>query len=218
MKIVNNRIYISKGETSTYEANVIDKDTGAPFIIPSGVNNPVIEFIVRPSIYDRKDDFVFKCYISYSDKKAEHDFGDTAVQTYTVTSEADNEWSNEYDFRDVNGDDQPQNALFRKEIAVGSDTWEYRYFDPNATGTGDDYKWIPYEFKIIFPFPYEATSLMEPKPYKYEVTLFGADIEPTPASSTVRIPPDDMYKLVNISHKIPLLEATDFNVGGSLSE
>lgn len=218
MKIVNNRIYIVKGETSTYDVSVIDKDTGAPLTIPSGIDNPVIEFIVRPSIYNRKDDFVFKCYISYADKKAEHDFGDTTIQTYTVTTEADNEWSNDYDFLDADGNPQPQNALFRKEKVIGSDEWEYRYFNSNATGTGDDYKWIPYDFKIVFAFPYEATSLMESKPYKYEVTLFSADITPVTSASIVKIPPDDMYELTNISHKIPLLEATDFNVGGSLSE
>lgn len=218
MKIVNNRIYITKGETSTYNAYVIDDDTGAPFTLPSGIDNPIIEFVVRPSIYNRKDDFVFKCYLLYADKKAEHDFGDTTVQTYTVTSEADNEWSNDYNFKDSEGNDQPQNALFRKEVVIGSDTWEYRYFNPDATGTGDDYKWIPYEFNITFSFPYEATSLMESKPYKYEIALFSADITPTPSGNTVKIPPDNIYELTNISHKMPLLEATDFNVGGSLSE
>ena len=218
MKIVNDRIYITKGETPTYDVDVIDDNTGAPFTLPSGINNPVIEFIVRPSIYDRKDDFVFKCYIPYADKKAEHDFGDTAVQTYTVTSEADNEWSNDYEFKDAEGNDQPQNALFRKEVVIGSDTWEYRYFNPDATGTGDDYKWIPYKFNIKFQFPYEATSLMEGKKYKYEIALFGADITPTISTDYVRIPPDGSYELTNIAYKDPLLEATDFNVGGSLSE
>lgn len=218
MKIVNNRIYISQGETPTYDVSVKDENTGAPFTIPSGINNPVIEFIVRPSVYDRKDDYVFKCYIPYSNKKAEHDFGDTTVQTYTVSSEADNEWSNDYDFKDSNGNDQPQNALFRKEIVIGSGEWEYRYFNPDATGTGDDYKWIPYEFRITFPFPYEATSLMESKQYKYEVTLFSADISPAIQSNYVTTPPNDGYSLTNISKKQPLRKPTEFIVEDSLSE
>ena len=218
MRIVNDRIYIDKGETPTYDVNVIDRNTGAPFVLPSGIDNPVIEFVVRQSIYDRKEDFVFKCYITYAEKKAEHDFGDTTIQTYTVTGTEDNYWDNDYGFKDANGNDQPQNALFRKEVVIGSDEWEYRYYNPDATGTGDDYKWIPYEFKIIFPFPYEATSLMEAKVYKYEVVLFGADITPTPTTSYVRTPPDEAYSLTNISYKKPLLSATDFIVGGSLSE
>ena len=55
MKIVNNKIYIGRGETPTYHVYVIDEDSGAPFIVPVGVKNPVLEFIVRPSIYDRED-------------------------------------------------------------------------------------------------------------------------------------------------------------------
>ena len=64
MKIVNNKIYIGRGETPTYHVYVIDEDSGAPFIVPVGVENPVLEFIVRPSIYDREDDYVFKTYIT----------------------------------------------------------------------------------------------------------------------------------------------------------
>lgn len=218
MKIVNDRISIIKGETPTYDVSVRNRKTGAPYTIPSGVKNPVIEFIVRPSVYDRKDDYVFKCYLSYKDKKAEHDFGDTEVQTYTVDNESDNEWSNDYNFTDSEGNDQPQNALFRKETVVGSGDWEYRYYNPDATGTGTDYKWIPYDFRITFPFPYEATSLMESKTYKYEIVMFSADIVPETSEKYVRTPPDEGFSLTNISFKDPLLEATDFKVGGSLSE
>lgn len=209
MRIVNNRIYIARGETPTYDVDVIDVDTGAPFVLPSGYVKPVIEFVVRPSVYNRKEDYVMRCYLDYSAKLAEHNFGDTEIQDYE-----DVDWNNNYNFTAYN---QPQNALFRKRIASGVDEWEYRYYNPNATGTGNSYKWIEYKFNIKFQFPYEATSLMEPKTYKYEVTLFSGEITPAGVSPII-MPPSDGYELTNISLKKPLLEATDFIVGGSLSE
>ena len=60
MRIVNNKIYIARGETATYDVSVKDNKTGAPFTIPSGYKNPVIEFIVRPSVYDREDGYGLK--------------------------------------------------------------------------------------------------------------------------------------------------------------
>ena len=33
MKIINNKIYIVQGETPTYTASVIDRDTGHPYMI-----------------------------------------------------------------------------------------------------------------------------------------------------------------------------------------
>ena len=59
MKIINNKIYIVQGETPTYTASVIDKDTGIPYMILKTDMFPVVEFIVRPSIYNRADDFVY---------------------------------------------------------------------------------------------------------------------------------------------------------------
>ena len=56
---------------------------------------------------------------------------------------------------------------------------------------------------------YPSTSKMEAKTYKYEVVLFNA---------TPKYQNSKLIGLENIAYKKPLLEATDFIVGGSLSE
>ena len=37
MRIVNNKIYIARGETPTYSASIIDRLTGAPLVIDRGL-------------------------------------------------------------------------------------------------------------------------------------------------------------------------------------
>lgn len=179
MKIINNKIYISKGETPTYTANVIDKETGAPLTISSGINNPLIQFIVRPSIYSREDDFVMKEDMLYDGKRFEQ------IKDYEEAF-----WND-----DIPGE---SNILYRKGL-------DYKFYNSETE------KWEPYSFEISFQFPYSDTSKMEPKIYKYEITLFGGSLKPTEELAYKETP-------INIDYKKPLLEATDFIVGGSLSE
>ena len=40
MKITNNKIKIAKGETPTYDVAAIDKITGEPYILQSGIKHP----------------------------------------------------------------------------------------------------------------------------------------------------------------------------------
>lgn len=177
MKIINNKIYISKGETPTYTANVIDKETGAPLIISSGINNPLIQFIVRPSIYSREDDFVMKKDMLYD------------VERFEQIKDYEEDFWND----DIPGD---SNVLYRKGL-------DYKFYNSETE------KWEPYSFEISFQFPYSDTSKMEPKTYKYEITLFGGSLKQSFG---------DKETPINIDYKKPLLEATDFIVGGSLSE
>lgn len=206
MKIVNNKIYINKGETPTYNVAVIDKDTGAPFrlpVLPDGEERQwIVEFIVRPSIYDREDDYVFKALLLRNDKQ----FTTDKIETYNYTSEADNIWDAQYSFIDSQGDTQDNTALFRKEVEKGKGIWEYRYFENG--------EWKPYEFRINFMFPYQYTSVMEAKTYKYEIVLFGG----TGADEYDQNVSYDSDLPIIIEYKKFLLESTDFVVGGSLSE
>jgi hypothetical protein len=95
--------------------------------------------------------------------------------------------------------------LFRRTNNGVSD---YRYYD--AAKTADDgTHWIPYEMSLTFRFPYEATSKMEAKVYQYEITLFGGINKQNAVANEIPI---------IIDYKRPLLEATDFTVGGTLSE
>ena len=200
MKIVNNKITIGKGETPTYEVSVIDRETGVPFMLPVLPDNPdrkwIVEFIVRSSIYNRDDDYVFKALLLRNDKQFKTD----KVETYNYDSQEQNMWSPTYVFGN-----QDQNALCRKETEKGSGVWEYRYFENG--------EWIPYEFKIKFMFPYEYTSKMASKTYKYEIVLFGGTTD-KPIEDLVY----DAELPINIEYKKFLLNSTDFEVGGSLSE
>lgn len=213
MRIVNNVISIAKGETSTYDVSVIDKKTGVPFMLPKGIQNPAIEFIVRPSIYNRDDDFVFRAYLL---RTSDHMFETDEVVNYNdpedvYEEETTAQWDN--DVKPVEGD---EGKLFRRYKSDGS--CDFRYYDENQINEDDATHWIPYEFKINFTFPYEATSLMENKTYKYEVTLFGGVLKDSTQKDVLSPPGKGESIYSKIDFKKPLLEATDFVVGGSLSE
>ena len=200
MKIVNNKIYIVKGETPLYDVSVIDDKTGAPYMVttlPDDVDNPgyVIQFNVTPSIYDGKNKYVYNNYLLLHENL--HTFPTTKIEDYL----GGDEWRTDYSFADSKGHEQNRYALFRKEVVKGSNVWEYKYFENG--------QWNDYELRISFMFPYEATSKMEPKTYKYEVTLFGGSKKDFPGAGE---------NPVNITYKKPLLEATDFIVGGSSSD
>ena len=200
MKIVNNKIFIIKGETPLYDVSVIDDKTGAPFIIttlPKDVANPgyVIQFNVSPSVYSDKNKYVYNNYLLLGENI--HTFPTKKIEDYNGGPE----WSADYVFTDAKGHPQDASALFRKEVVANSNVWEYKYFENG--------QWHDYELRISFMFPYEATSKMEPKTYKYEVTLFGGSKK-------------DNYvhgeNPLNITFKKPLIEASDFIVGGSSSD
>jgi hypothetical protein len=205
MKIVNNKITINKGETPTYNVAVIDKDTGAPFrlpVLPDGKDRTwIVEFIVRPSIYNRDDDYVFKALLLRKDKE----FTTDKIETYHKNSDNEPLWDSQYDFN-AHGQQDTRDALFRGEIVLGSGVWEYRYFENG--------EWKPYEFRINFMFPYEYTSKMEAKTYKYEIVLFGG--VPNKSVSNNVLYGETLP--IDIEYKKFLLESMDFEVGGSLSE
>jgi hypothetical protein len=205
MKIVNNRIYIVRGETPTYDVSVINKDNGAPFVVLEKFLNPTIDFVVRPSVYSRDDEYVFRAYLKM---KNIHKFPTEEIVDYPV----DGPWDNSV--TPVPGNEQ---KLHRRTVATATgNVYEYSYYA--------DGKWVRYEFRITFMFPHYATKVMEPKTYQYEVTLLGgnvkvghdgkdisSDLETTQATAFDKLPIDVVYKK-------PLLDPTDFVVGGSMSE
>ena len=140
MQIVNNKIYINRGETPTYDVAVFDKNTGTPFMIIKGINdeNPLLEFVVRPSVYSVKDDYVFKTYI---DLGSVHVFDTDEIVEYTEAV-----WDDS-----VVPVDEDLNKLHRRTIEGVPD---FAYYENE--------QWIPYEFRITFMFPYEATSKITP--------------------------------------------------------
>lgn len=172
MKIVNNNIYITRGETATYTAKVIDKATGAPFILPkeliSGKQTGrfLIKFSVRKSEYV-KDGTELTKYLWLSGYEGESDghqynlIKDIVLlnSTEVIDYPAD-EWGAHGDVFVVT-----EKVLYRRKTTLG--TYDYAYYDGE--------KWNTYEFKIMFPFLYSDTSDMAPKSYKYAMTVYGGN-------------------------------------------
>lgn len=193
MRIVNNKIYISQGETPTYTAKIIDKTTGIPMTLTPERVNPVIEFVVRPSVYSGEDDYVFRKYLILENIKRFNEEYTELTDVPIVTLD------------EILQNSEPlTDNTYKLHRYEHDGERDFYYFDSYEN------KWIEYVFEISFRMDYEYTSKMEAKTYKYEVALFDAD----------EIVSDErgVVGLNGIHFKKPLLEATDFIVGGSLSE
>lgn len=206
MRIVNNKIYIVKGETPTYSASAIDKDTGAPLIIDKGmyitnddgelVSTLILEFVVRDSAYSRNDDFKLKYDLFIEQHPGFHLFDDSVIKEYKGVPRFENEsiiWDNTW--KPESGD---ENRLHR-----------YTDNDDNFYCVYVDGEWKDYSFDFDITFRYDETSKMEPKTYKYEIALLGGSLKTNP---------DPKETLVSVVYKKPLLGLTDFIVEGSISE
>lgn len=207
MRIVNNKIYIIKGETPTYTASVIDKDTGAPLIIDKGlvddtnVKSLVIEFIVRKSAYSRENDYALKYNLLLGRDVTYHVFDDSKIASYN-------------DLGYEPSVDEETNAIIWNNNAVPKDGDENRLH--RYTDNGDNFycyydngAWKDYEFTFNVTFAYRDTSVLEPKVYQYEIALLGGTLKSSPAVGET---------ILNIYYKKPLLGLTDFIVEGSISE
>ena len=142
MRIVNNKIYIARGETPTYSASIIDKDTGAPLIIDKGlyektdgvkkVNTLILEFVVRDSAYSRDDDFRIKYNLLLEQNPYFHLFDGTDILSYNDISGGYNEeWLD--DVKPLVGF---ENYLYRR-----TDDEEDNYY-----AYYEDGKWVEYSF------------------------------------------------------------------------
>ena len=195
-RIINNVIYIGAGETATYDVRVIDRSTGAPYILPvDNTNNVVISFVVRPSVYGKSADPIIKKYVILKE--------DLKLDTNIIYDYASTDWDDEYTFR---GGTQPAIKAVYKRLLPDGSGYEYRYYDPEA----ETDKWKPYEFRLTFPFYHEDTIDLAPKQYKYEIALF--------AGPELTVVGDEKKSLQNFNYKEILMSHTDFIVEGALSE
>ena len=204
MRIVNNKIYIARGETPTYSASIIDKDTGAPLVIDKGlytekpdgskVNTLILEFVVRDSAYSRNDDFRLKYNLLIDQHPEFHLFDGTDILSYNKISGGYNEeWLD-----DVTPAVGYENYLYRR--TDNNDDNFYAYY---ASG-----HWVEYSFDFDVTFRHQETSIMEPKTYKYEITLLGGSLKENPQPGET---------LVDVVYFKPILDLTDFIVEGSIS-
>lgn len=217
-RIINNVIYIGGGETATYDVKVIDRTTGAPYILPvdkgDTIGNAIISFVVRPSVYGKTTEPVIKKYIWLCADDAGEDLNIPAdidcgdylrLDTNVIYNYVADDWDDNYTF---NGRTQPEIKALYKKLASDGKSYEYRYYDPTAESD----KWKPYEFRITFPFYHEDTVNLAPKQYKYEVTLFAGP------NLTIFDDGEGRKSLKNFNYKEILLSHTDFIVEGTLSE
>lgn len=206
MRIVNNKIFIAQGETPTYSARVIDKDSGAPFMIDkamalnadSSARTIVIEFVVRDSAYSRDDDKRIRRHLILTPGESYYMFDDLEIIPYGGVPQfvdGDIVWDDTYVPEEAN-----KNRLHRYESY--DDNFYCRYDEINN-------KWVTYDFNINVTFMYSETSIMEPKTYKYEIALLAGNFKTNPAPGEIPI---------TIEFKKPLLGLTDFTVEGSISE
>lgn len=216
-KIVNNNIHITRGETATYNVSVIDKATGAPFILPKNVTVGNAEttatdkflavFSVRKSDYI-KDGYALKKYIWFC--------GFNGVEDNTQYNCSDEiELLESTDILDYPGDiwddttmstNPPvSRVLYRRKTATGG--YDYRYWDASKVSSDETpTHWIPYSFTIRFPFLYNDTATLSPKAYKYAMTIYGGN--------NLEVGPDG---LVGIDYKKPLVDA-QFIVEADINE
>jgi hypothetical protein len=172
MRIANNNIYITRGETATYTAKVIDKATGAPFILPKELGDGqmtsrfLIKFSVRKSEYV-KDGTELTKYLWLSGFSGEssgtqYNIGKDLVllDSTEVIDYPASDWGEHGEAFVVKN-----NVLYKRTTSLG--TYEYAYYDGA--------KWNTYEFKISFPFLYGDTSDMASKSYKYAMTVYGGN-------------------------------------------
>jgi hypothetical protein len=204
MRIVNNRIYIAKGETPTYSARIIDRDSGAPFIIDKAIalnkdgstRRVYIEFVVRDNAYARDEDKRIRKHLLISESEAYHVFDDLEIKPYpgfvTFPDGKNPVWDNT---KPLNGN---ENRLHR--YTDKGDNF-YCYYDGS--------KWVDYDFDFNTTFTYEETSVMEPKTYKYEIALLAGRRKADAKEGELPI---------TIEFKKQLLGLTDFTVEGSISE
>ena len=190
-RIVNDNIFISRGETAFYNKKVIMRD-GTPMIITTTLQNPTIEFVVRPTAYSRGEDYIFRVWLRLTGTNPELDikqFDSVEVIDYLETS-----WDN--DVPPTEGNENKLHRLITNNVAT------FRYYDYDLL------EWVEYSFNIRFQFPYYSISQLEPNEYVYEISLLAGNLTNNDPNQSPVIP----------SFKYQILTPHLFKVGGSISE
>lgn len=129
-----------------------------------------------------------------------YDYNDTHDCYFTNT--------NSYSKAMITTDDR--DCLLYKRTISGV-PYYYKYVGTTDYVTEDDFE--EYEFRMVFPFPYNIMKTLQPKLYKYEIALIGG----TPTDTIEGQAPITSLPM-DIDFKQYLVEFKDFKVEGSLSE
>lgn len=175
MQIVNDKIKIAQGETSTYSVEVINRvgNEGIPYRL-YGDKTYYAVFTVVPDVYKNKTDRKISKYIPLDNKIR---FQSSEIKDATSTQ-------------------QPtgvvENTLYR--VTLPNQTPKY-YVKPTGGAWGE------YKFDITFEFDYKDTSKLEPKTYKYDLTIGAGDITA-----------EGVFDEDTITYFEPLIKYEDFTV------
>ena len=159
VKIINNIIYIKKGESPTYNCAIKNDRTGIPYRVDSSILNPEIRFTVRSGVYVKPSNFIFDIPLPL-----------TEVIKFSNDSELTNYQNGIYSYDILDYEDMDtgsKEALYRDD---NNDFWYHVYVDG---GAGDYEK--KYEFRLTFPIPRSYTKELESKTYWYEIALFDSE-------------------------------------------
>lgn len=190
MRIVNHKISIVRGETPLYKASLKLADDTPYFFLIADQNRYAVEFVIRPSIYSKDNDFIFRRYLLIPDTIKK-------FASNLVVDLPEGLWED-----DVGPIAGAEDSLHRMKVGG---LYEYAYHD------GTD--WIPYNFPIQIQFPYSETSKFEPKTYFYEINIVGGALKTGPIE-VGEIPVED--EPIGVFRKIPVLTAREFRVEGSI--
>jgi hypothetical protein len=220
---VNNNIHITRGETATYDVKLIDKATGAPFILPTThwvdgtevdtntTHKFVLMFGVRRSDYV-KDGYAIRKFLwlcgsdsDISDKPEYIKCNDIVLLDDTEIEEyKDTIWLDSNPPKDLT-----RKILYKRKLDTGG--YDYRYWNADSAytdSTGTTH-WTPYSFTIRFPFFYSDTATLSPKSYKYAMTIYGG--------STLSFDENNKIDERTITYKKPLVDA-QFIVEADINE
>lgn len=184
-----------RGETPTYSAN-IKMAEDIPYIIlkTDGIVEPafVVEFVIRPTIYSKGDDFLFRRYIQV---QAQLNNGDL-VDIPRFKSRTVRDRVGDPDWEDIQ--DGEEGYLYRQLIG---NIYEYRYLL--------DDEWQKYNFNIGVVFPHSETKDFEPKIYWYEINLLSGELLNSITTPMTECP-------ITVINKTIILPPREFKVEASI--
>lgn len=187
MKVVNNKIYITRGETTTYNLNLKYLDDDSPFrlVDDTGELDFIAVLTIKSTVYETKP-ATKQMVMNLNSIKPIFTSNDWIDKSTLV----------------FGGIENPQTGvLYKAKKLITDETAVFGYY----TGT----EWVTdYTFTLNFPFTYDITAKLESKKYVYDVNIFWGN--------WVAQDSDEMNEF-NVLGKQIIIEPTELQVGGSLS-
>lgn len=203
-RIINNNIFITRGETAVYDAVFVTRK-GSPLVLTKPKNEDekyYIEFVVRTNTENRINYLIrnFLEVSGVSDELDIHLFDSIDLIQYKYEDEND-DWDMTPDDLKPMGDAKYKYINYLHfRVDLKNDQVSYRRWDE------DKEEWVDYRFRIMMPFEYGDINSIKPDTYVYEINLLGG--KPDPGKE----PP------IDITFKKTILVPHEFKVGGSIGE